>query len=65
MELMAQKIAGIFVQFVYFLCLRTEGAGGIMFPGCPSVRPSGFFRLRDNSMEFHETWSEGQVGCDN
>ena len=29
-----------------FLCLRTEGAGGIMFPGCPSVhpsvRPSGF-----------------------
>ena len=21
-----------------FLCLRTEGAGGIMFPGCPSVR---------------------------
>ena len=22
-----------------FLCLRTEGAGGIMFPGCPSVRP--------------------------
>ena len=28
-----------------FLCLRTEGAGGNMFPGCPS----GFFRLRDNS----------------
>ena len=23
-----------------FLCLRTEGAGGIMFPGCPSVRMS-------------------------
>ena len=21
-----------------FLCLRTKGAGGIMFPGCPSVR---------------------------
>ena len=36
-----------------FLCLRTEGSGGIMFSGCPSVRPSGcssgFFRLRDNS----------------
>ena len=25
-----------------YLCLRTKGAGGIMFPGCPSVRPSGF-----------------------
>ena len=46
-----------------FLCLRTEGAGGIMFPGCPSVRPSGFpsgspsgfFRLRDNS-SIRPTW---------
>ena len=26
-------------SFFIFLCLRTEGAGGIMFPGCPSVRP--------------------------
>ena len=26
-------------QLLQFLCLRTEGAGGIMFPGCPSVRP--------------------------
>ena len=25
---------------IWFLCLRTEGAGGIMFPGCPSVRIS-------------------------
>ena len=25
--------------YITFLCLRTEGAGGIMFPGCPSVRP--------------------------
>ena len=32
-----------------FLYLRTEGAGGIMFSGCPSGCPSGFFRLRDNS----------------
>ena len=23
-----------------FLCLRLLGAGGIMFSGCPSVRPS-------------------------
>ena len=43
----------VIVKVITFLCLRTEGAGGIMFPGCPSVRPSGspsgFFRLRDNS----------------
>ena len=39
-------------QYSAFLCLRTEGAGGIMFPGCPSVRPDfrpDLFRLRDNS----------------
>ena len=37
--------------FFRFLCFRTKGAGGIMFPGCPSIRlfirPD--FRLRDNS----------------
>ena len=27
------------LELIVFLCLRTEGAGGIMFPGCPSVRP--------------------------
>ena len=24
---------------IKFVCLCTEGAGGIMFSGCPSVRP--------------------------
>ena len=35
-----------------FFMPPTEGAGGIMFPGCPSVRPDvrpDVFRLRDNS----------------
>ena len=32
----------IYILLSFFLCLRTEGAGGIMFPGCPSVRPSKY-----------------------
>ena len=49
----------------YFLCLRPVGPGGIMFSGCPSVRPSVRTRisltrnLKNPWVDCYHTWPRG------